>query len=115
MTTSASAAWRPPSWRVLVLAGILVIMLNVFDALSTLEIVRRGGEEANPIARKLFEYGDATFFFWKTGLASACAIALALGSRRKRFAWHGLWFAIAIYAAVAALHVYLLWFLRHPS
>lgn len=106
--------WTPPDGRVLILACALAFLLNVFDAVSTLEIVRRGGEEANPIARPMVRFGDAVFFFWKTGLAGACTVALAVLARRRRFAWLALWCIVALYAALAALHAYLLWFLPRP-
>jgi hypothetical protein len=106
--------WTPPSWRVLTLVCLLVILLNVFDAVSTLEVIRRGGEEGNPLARIMLRFGDAAFFFWKTGLASACAIAIACLARVRRAAWWGFWAVVAIYGAIAALHVYLLWIIA-PS
>ena len=106
--------WTPPGGRVLILVFTLVVLLNVFDAISTLEIIRRGGEEANPIARPMVPYGDAAFFFWKMGLASACAAALAVIARKRRFAWLALQAVTALYAVLAAFHVYLLWFLSRP-
>lgn len=115
MSTSVPKPWTPPDWRVLILTCAFVILLNVFDALSTLEIIRRGGEEANPIASPMVDYGEAAFFFWKTGLASLCAFALACLSRIHRAAWWLFWMAVAVYSAIACLHVYLLWFLKHPS
>ncbi len=110
MRPSDAVSWTPPPWRVLILVSLLVVLLNVFDALSTLELIRRGGEEGNPLARIMLRYGDATFFFWKTGLASACALALACFARVHRAAWLAFWGIIAVYAAVALLHAYLLWF-----
>lgn len=107
--------WTPPDGRVLILVFTLVVLLNVFDAVSTLEIIRRGGEEANPIAGPMVPYGDAAFFFWKMGLASACAAALAVIARKRRFAWVGLRCVAALYAGLAAFHVYLLWFISRPS
>lgn len=114
MPTPVRKDWTPPAWRVLILISILVVLLNVFDAVSTLEVIRRGGVEANPLAEPVVAYGDATFFFWKVGLATACTVALALLSRVHRVAWWLFWFAAGVYAGIACLHVYLLWFLKHP-
>ncbi|HJV33327.1 MAG TPA: DUF5658 family protein [Patescibacteria group bacterium] len=106
--------WTPPDRRVLILTCAIVFLLNVFDAVSTLEIVRRGGGEANPIASPMLQFGDAAFFFWKMGLASACVAALAVIARKRRFAWLALRCVTAIYAVLAAIHAYLLWFLSRP-
>src|SRR5690349_5146277 len=112
MPTPVRPRWTPPAWRVLILLCLLVILLNVFDAVATVEIVRHGGEEANPFARPLFRYGDAAFLLWKLGLAVVCSIALACLSRTRRAAWWLFWTAATVYAGIACLHVYLLWFVR---
>ena len=114
MTKPSRKPWAPPPWSVLVLACILLVLLNVFDAIATFEIVRRGGEEANPIAKPMFDRGEVPFFLWKTGLTAGCAVILALLSRTHRAAWWLFRAAIVGYAAVALLHAYLLWFIKHP-
>jgi len=106
--------WTPPHRTVLGLVCLLVVLLNAFDALSTLEIVRRGGEEANPIARPMLDRGHLPFFLWKMGLALVCSVALALLARTRRAAWWLLCSAAFAYATLAGLHAYLLWFVRHP-
>jgi len=114
MPTSRKKPWTPPHRTVLALVCLSVVLLNAFDALATLEIARRGGEEANPLARPMLERGNVPFFLWKMGLAVVCAAALALLARARRAAWWLLCSAAAAYAALAVLHVYLLWFVRHP-
>lgn len=114
MSASIKKPWTPPPWSVLILVCVLVVLLNAFDALATFEIVRRGGEEANPIAKPMFDRGYVPFFLWKMGLAIGCSVILALLSRVHRAAWYVFWCAAAAYAAVALLHVYLLWFIKHP-
>lgn len=115
MLTSPKKPWTPPHWIVLSLVCLLVILLNAFDALATIEIGRRGGDEANPIAKPMFDRGALAFFLWKVGLSGSCAVMLALMSRVHRAAWYLSWVAVAVYAAIASLHVYLLWFIKHPS
>lgn len=114
METRTRTAWTPPHAATLALTCLLVVLLNAFDALATMEIVRRGGEEANPIAEPMLERGAAAFLTWKLGLAAACSIALALISTRRRAAWILFRLAVAAYACVAVLHVYLLWFASRP-
>jgi len=108
-------AWTPPARAVLVLICLLVVLLNVFDAVATLEIMRRGGEEANPLARPMIKEGAVTFFTWKMGLALVCASALGLLARIHRAAWWLLIGACVGYGALTGLHAYLLWFVTRPS
>lgn len=115
MTTPVPATWTPPPWRVLTLTCLLIVLLNAFDALATMEIVRRGGEEANPIVEPLLSHGQLAFFLWKMLLATACSGALALLSAKYRFAWRGFKLAVIVYASIAVLHVYLLHFAQRPS
>lgn len=114
MSASRKKPWTPPHRTVLGLVCLIFVLMNAFDALATIEIVRRGGEEANPLARPMFERGNLPFFLWKMGLALVCSVALALLARSRRAAWWLLCSAAAAYAALAGLHVYLLWFVRHP-
>lgn len=106
--------WTPPHWTVLGLVCLIVVLLNAFDAIATMEIIRRGGEEANPIARPMLDRGNLAFFLWKMGLALVCSAALALLARVHRAAWRLLCSAAAAYATLAVLHAYLLWFIKHP-
>ncbi|GEM_PF-2763944 len=114
MAPSAKKPWTPPDAGVLILICALIVLLNAFDAIATLEIARRGGEEANPIAKPMFERGALPFFLWKMGLATACAVILALLARVHRAAWYLTWAALAVYAGIAGLHAYLLWFAGRP-
>jgi hypothetical protein len=114
METRIRTAWTPPHAATLALTCLLAVLLNAFDALATLEIVRRGGEEANPLAEPMLERGAAAFLSWKLGIAAICSVALALISRKRRAAWILFRIAVVAYAALAALHVYLLWFASRP-
>src|SRR5688572_14926022 len=83
MPAPRKTPWTPPHRIVLGFVCLLVVLLNAFDALATLEIVRRGGEEANPIARPMLDRGNLPFFLWKMGLALVCSAALALLARTR--------------------------------
>lgn len=107
--------WTPPPGVILALWAVLLVGLNVFDAFATVEIVRRGGEEANPLVRPLLERGFAAFLAWKAFVSGACATALALVARAHRMAWWLLVSACAAYALLGFLHAYLLLFVARPS
>ena len=115
MLTLRPPAWTPPTRVVLLLVCLLVVLLNAFDAVATLEVLRRGGEEANPLARPMIKEGDLAFFAWKMSLAVICASALGWAARTYRIAWWLLVGACVGYGALAGLHVYLLWFIQRPS
>ncbi len=57
---------------------ILIVGLNVLDAIFTIMIVDIGGFEINPLVRSvIFLYGDK-FWIWKFGVVSASLILLCL-------------------------------------
>jgi hypothetical protein len=55
---------RPGVWIVLAFAAILA--LSLFDAWFTLELLKRGAEEANPVMRAALDLGDSAFVLIKT-------------------------------------------------
>ena len=93
-------------WRWIACA--FVALMNAFDAWATLVLIRRGATEANPIARWVMEHGLGGFWAWKICLATACAVCLASAARRHRLARIALLGLIAGFAALTALHIYLL-------
>jgi Domain of unknown function (DUF5658) len=61
------------------LMGVVVILvLNILDAWLTLLYLGYGGSEANPIARKLLEWGTEWFLGAKSLLVTACLLFLAV-------------------------------------
>jgi hypothetical protein len=60
---------------------LLIVGLNVLDALFTMVILDRGGWEVNPLVRSAMAvYGDR-FWVWKFALVSANVFLLCLHSR----------------------------------
>jgi Domain of unknown function (DUF5658) len=61
------------------LSGVVVILiLNILDAWLTLVYLGYGGTEANPVARKLLEWGTEWFLGAKSLLITACLLFLAV-------------------------------------
>lgn len=106
--------WAPPTAHWVLISLCALVFLNVIDALATIEIIGRGGEEGNPIVRPLFEIGSSFFFFCKLSLILPLAIMLAWYARSCRFAWWMLCLANSVYIAIAGLHAYLLLIVAHP-
>ncbi|MEZ6194968.1 MAG: DUF5658 family protein [Planctomycetota bacterium] len=59
-----------------VLLVLAVLILNVLDALLTLDYLEKGGFEANPVARGLLDMGDGWFLAAKTFLIGVCLLFL---------------------------------------
>jgi len=60
---------------------VLIVGLNVLDALLTMMILEDGGCEVNPVVRSVIQlYGDG-FWVWKFGIVSVPLILLCLHSK----------------------------------
>jgi hypothetical protein len=60
---------------------VLVVGLNVIDALLTMMILEDGGWETNPVVRSVIQlYGDR-FWIWKFAIVSVPSILLCLHSK----------------------------------
>lgn len=82
--------WTPPSVRLIALLYALLLVSNGFDAHATIDAVRHGAVELNPIMAFALSYGVAAFVATKMLLAGGLGLALAILARRKRLAWYGL-------------------------
>ncbi|HTK03978.1 MAG TPA: DUF5658 family protein [Candidatus Eisenbacteria bacterium] len=107
--------WRAPRVRLIVLLYALLIVFNGFDAHSTLDAVRLGAVELNPVMAALLTYGPWVFILAKMGLACGFGLVLAYWSRRHRLAWYGLIGVTAIYGSVFIWQVALVFFGEHLS
>jgi hypothetical protein len=89
---------------------VLILGLNILDALFTLFILDLKGWEANPVVRSVIEtYGDK-FWIWKFVLVSTCVTLLCLHSRFKIV--QGILIALSsIYFMVVCYQFFLLLFL----
>ena len=103
----------PPRVRLVLLLFVLLVTFHAFDAWSTVEAVRNGAIELNPIMAWLLARGTATFLAVKMGLACGGGLFIALTSRRYRLAWYGLIGLTAIYGVVFVWQVALALFGAH--
>jgi hypothetical protein len=63
---------------------LLIVGLNVLDALCTMMILDQGGWEVNPIIRSIIElYGD-WFWVWKFAIVSTSLFLLCIHSKFRR-------------------------------
>lgn len=84
-------------------AVALLLLLCVADLLLTLDVLARGGEEANPVMRWALERGTGTFVALKLGLTLLGALVLLV---RVRFRWmrHALLGLVAAYVVLIGWH-----------
>ncbi|HSD12793.1 MAG TPA: DUF5658 family protein [Patescibacteria group bacterium] len=97
--------WAPPSVRLIVLLYVLLLVSNAFDAHATLDAVRAGAVELNPVMAFALSFGAAYFIGVKMLLAGGLGLALAVLARRRRLAWYGLIGVSFIYGAVLAWQI----------
>ncbi len=94
---------RPGGWIVAAFAAVLA--LSLFDAWFTLDLLRRGATEANPLMRAALDLGDQPFVLIKTGMT---VLALAFLCLHKNWPLGRLCLGIALlgYSALTAYHIY---------
>ena len=61
--------------KILIL-GIVLILLNVLDVITTLWCIRLGGKEANPLANIFIQHSSTAFWLVKIGVSTFLAIWL---------------------------------------
>jgi len=81
-------------------------VLNALDAVMTMWAVRLGvATEANPIMAAALSLGEPVFFVAKmTVVGAGCAVLWA--ARRHRIAQIGAWLCVAVYFALAVVHIW---------
>jgi hypothetical protein len=87
---------------------LLIVVLNILDAIFTSIILDGGGWEMNPIARAAIEtYGDK-FWVWKFMIVSIAVVTLCLLSKVK-----GVKYLVAatacLYAGIVIYEIYLIY------
>jgi len=86
---------------------VLILGLNVLDALLTMMILNDGGSEINPVVCSAIQlYGDR-FWVWKFAMVSVPLILLCLHSK-FRLVMPVLWGIGAIYITVVLFQVFLI-------
>jgi len=63
---------------------ILILGLNVLDALFTIMILDVKGSEANPVVCSVISLYGNQFWIWKFGIVSTCLVLLCLHSKFRR-------------------------------
>lgn len=63
---------------------VLILGLNVLDALFTMMILDLSGLEANPVVRSVMALHGEKFWIWKFGIVAASLVMLCLHSKFRR-------------------------------
>jgi hypothetical protein len=94
---------RPGPW--IVLAFFAVLALSLFDAWFTLDLLKRGATEANPVMRAALDLGDRAFVLIKTGMT---ILAMGFLCLHKNWPLGRLCLAVALcgYSALTVYHLY---------
>jgi len=98
----------PPRPRSIVLVFLFLVAANVFDVAATIEVIRRGADEWNPLMQYALSVGPWYFFFLKFTVITGGAAFLAVYARKMRLAWWGLCAMAGVYFLLALLHLFLL-------
>jgi len=86
---------------------IVIMGLNVLDALFTMMILDLKGWEANPVVRSVMILYGTKFWIWKFSIVSFCLVLLCLHSRLKLV--RGAILAIScVYFMVVAYQIFLI-------
>ena len=86
---------------------ILIVGLNILDALFTMTILDLKGWEANPVVRSVIQLHGEKFWIWKFALVSFCLVLLCLHSR-FRFVRGMIIFLSSVYLVVVLYQLFLL-------
>jgi hypothetical protein len=89
---------------------ILILGLNVLDALFTIMILDSRGSEANPVVAAVMDLYGTKFWIWKFGIVSICLVLLCLHVRFKRVREIIIGIS-SLYIAVILYQIYLLLYL----
>jgi len=90
----------------LALLLLVFFSLTVFDSVATLLYLRKGGEELNPIAQWMIDWGDLEFVFLKGGLTALCVLFVLL-HKNFRYARCAIGVGFSFYFALALYHIFL--------
>jgi hypothetical protein len=76
----AAVDWHHPQWLA---TAILILLFSSADAVLTLELMRHGAYEANPLMRPLVGGSALTFTLVKVGLTAGGVVLLTLIARMR--------------------------------
>jgi Domain of unknown function (DUF5658) len=89
-----------------VILVVFILVLNILDALLTLDYLEKGGWEANPVARGLLDLGDAWFLGAKTCLIGICLLFLLVHQTFK-YVRAALYALTTFYSLLFLYHLFL--------
>jgi len=78
----AAVDWHHPQWLAI---AILLLIFSTADAVLTLELVRNGAYEANPMMRPLVTGSGLVFALVKVGLTAGGVVLLTVLARMRVF------------------------------
>ena len=86
---------------------LLVVCLNIYDALATYYAVTHGiAEEANPIMRSLINYSPELFLLVKIPLGSGLVVLMwYVSDTAKHWTRWGIRILLAVYVLIGLSHV----------
>ena len=97
------------STRALIVIGLLVVLFNLVDGITTAYIVNHSGSESNLLVRRVIDQiGAVNAMIMVKAIAVPCVIFLvrsALAGSNLLLARFCLFFAFAIYGVLAIYHV----------
>src|SRR5262245_14931609 len=95
---------RPGAW--LTVAFVLLVVLSLIDAYLTLDVLARGGGEANPVMSAALRLGQFGFVALKT-LVTILGAGFLVLHKNWRLGRLCLWLALLGYGGVTAWHMHL--------
>ncbi len=88
---------------------VSIFVLNIADAVFTLEWLGRGGTEGNPLMAHLIQLGSSAFLIQKIALPAFWLMLLTI-HKNFRLARNGMWALFGAYGALALYHLLLFFF-----
>lgn len=79
--------WTPPRVRTVIIVCVIFIAANIFDAWSTLYVLRHEATEFNPIMGFAIKLGPQWFYAVKILLPVLVSIPLGIYAPRRRGTW----------------------------
>jgi len=93
----------------LLLLLLVLLALNITDAVFTIFILDCGGSEANPFIEALIAHCGNEFWLWKFLIVAVAVLFLCLHAHFPRVK-KGLWMVTVIYFGVVLYEIFIIWF-----
>jgi hypothetical protein len=80
----AGVDWHDAHWLG---AALVVLVLSIVDAFMTINLMRHGAVEVNPLMAPLLAGSGPAFAYWKVGLTAFGVVVLTAFARLRLFRW----------------------------